>query len=97
MNMGFGRALIFIPSSLQVYISIFLDDEENILFQYLIGRSNISAQIIIDNSTRRNQKTIPLPLPDLQNILRPMIPILYLGNDIFDLSHDLYVNIPSAN
>ena len=40
MIIDFGRGLNFVPSPLQACMPIFLNHEENILFQYLIGRSN---------------------------------------------------------
>ena len=60
MIMDFRRALVLIPSPLQASMPMFLNHEGNTLFQYLINRSNLSVQIIINGSAERSQKTISL-------------------------------------
>ena len=58
MIMDFGRALALVSSPLQANMPIFLNHEGNTFLEYLIGKSNLSVQIIIDISAKRNQKTI---------------------------------------
>ena len=52
MIMNFRRALVVVPSPLQANMPIFLNHEGNALFQYLIKRSSLSVQIIVNSSAK---------------------------------------------